>query len=563
MRNAVSGSAVASNGAIKSALRGQGGTAAPYGLTSQIRLLAELLACSLALTLALLFWSAKSQDEIAIESSRQLASTALGVQLSNLKKVLTDHTYWDDAYRNTVETFDPDWFDLNLGSNTFLRDTFGITSSFAIGPGNRALRHMHDSEVVEEALTWNIDTHMEGGLGKLIDEARQAVGGEYLATGGLVKMAGQLYFAAVRVIHPHTEDLLAKAAINPANAHVAVFMHLLDGELLDTLAIDFDLENLRHDANNDLPEDPALPLFAPNGQQFGSLTWRIDLPSRHVLYVVLPALLAAIICIGLLSWYVLSSLRRGQTELWLAMLQAQSADHTKTEFLANMSHELRTPLNAIIGFSEMIQTEVFGPLGNERYAEYNSNIHDSGRHLLDIITDVLELSKIETGKFVLRETEVALPEVIESVCWLIAPRAANKGITFDVKIAPSLPAVYADERALKQILTKLLTNALKFTPSGGRVAVEVAVDTKDTLRITVSDTGAGIPKDQIPLLLEPFHLVTGPLTASEGGVGLGLPLTASLVALHGAAMRIESEVGKGTAVCVEFPRNRVVLPKAA
>jgi len=551
------------NDAIKPAHRGRAETAWSYGLTTQIRLLAGLLVFSLALTLALLFWSAKSQDKIAIDSSRHLASTALSVQLGNLEKVLTDYTYWDEAYQKTVETFDPDWFDENFGAGPYLRDTFGITTSFVIGPDNRPLRHMHDSVNAEDARALNIDAHVEGGFSKLIQEARRTVDGEFLAAGGFVKMADQLYFVAVRVIHPHTEDLLAKAAITPANAHVAVFMRPLDDELLQTLAQDFRLKNLSYIADIDLPEGLTQPLDAPDGQQFGTLTWRIDLPSRHVLYGVLPGLLVVIICLGLLSWYVLNSLRRGQMDLWRAMQRAQSADLTKTEFLANMSHELRTPMNAIIGFSEMMRNEVFGPLGNERYAEYNADIHDSGRHLLDIINDVLELSKVEAGKYVLRETEIALPEVIESVCRLMAPRAANKGITFDVKIAPNLPTVYADERALKQILLKLLSNAIKFTPSEGRVVVEVAHDSKGTLRLTVSDTGVGIPKEQMPLIMEPFHQVVGPLTASDSGVGVGLPLTASLVALHGAAIRIESEVGKGTTVFVEFPPNRVVLPKAA
>ncbi len=563
MANIATPSAGAGDDAIEPTLRGRTEIARPYGLTTQIRLLAGLLVFSLALTLALLFWSAKSQDKIAVEDSRHLTSTALSVQLSNLKKILTDYTYWDEAYQKTVETVDPDFFDENFGSGDYLRDTFGITASFVIGPDNRILRLMLDSAIVEDAQAQNFASQVEGGLGQLIEAARRTVDGEFQAAGGLVKMAGQLYFVAVRAIHPHTEDLLAKAAITPANAHVAAFMRPLDEELLDTLATDFGLRNLHHVADFDLPKGLAQPLYSADDQPLGALTWQIDLPSRDVLYVVLPALLAVVLCVGLLSWYVLNSLRRGQMVLWHAMQRAQSADQTKTEFLANMSHELRTPLNAIIGFSEMIRSEAFGSLGNERYAEYNANIHDSGRHLLDIIDDVLELSKIEAGKFVLQETEIAVPETIESIRRLIAPRAADKRITVDVKVAPNLPALYADEHALKQILLNLLSNAVKFTPSGGRVVVEAAHDTEGPLRLSVSDTGVGIPKEQISFLMEPFHQVAGPLIASEGGAGLGLPLIASLAALHGAALRVESEVGKGTAVFVDFPPGRVALPKAA
>ncbi|MDP6832729.1 MAG: HAMP domain-containing sensor histidine kinase [Alphaproteobacteria bacterium] len=239
------------------------------------------------------------------------------------------------------------------------------------------------------------------------------------------------------------------------------------------------------------------------------------------------------------------------------MQQAQLADRSKTEFLANMSHELRTPLNAILGFSEMMKDEVFGPLGDRHYSEYSAHIHSSGGHLLDIISDVLELSKIEAGKFALQETEIALPDTVAAVARLIEPRANEKGITLNVDVAPDLPAIYADDRAIKQILLNLLSNAVKFSSMAGVVDLYVARTEAGAVEISVSDTGCGIAEDQLPLVMQPFHQVDSPDTRSEGGTGLGLPLSASLVALHGGDMRIVSEVGKGTTVTVILPKNRV------
>ncbi len=555
--------ASARSDAAEPAIVGRAQAAGPYGLTTQTRLLSGLLVFNLAMTLGLLFWSARTQDQIAISSSRNLADTVRSQELSSVKKILTDYTLWDDAYHYAVETFDPDFFDENFGDSAYLQEAFGITTAFIMGPDNRILRLMWDSQIAGDAPARTFIARVAGGLDLLVQQARRTVDGQFQAAGGFVKVADQIHFAAVRVINPHTEDLLATTTVTPNDAHVGVFMRPLDDELLQTLASDFALGNLRYVAGIDLPGNLTLPLYCTDGQSCGALAWQIDLPSQNVLFHLLPALLAVIIFVGLLSWYVLVSLNRGQVELWRAMQQARSADHTKTQFLANMSHELRTPLNAIIGFSEMMQIEVFGSLGNARYAEYTTNIHDSGKHLLDIINDVLELSKIEAGKYNLQETEVPLPEVIELVCRLMAPRIAAKHIVFDVQVAPNLPALYADERALKQILLNLLSNAINFTPDHGRVTVGLNHQPDGTLRLAVLDTGIGIPAEQLASVMQPFHQVAGPMTASDSGTGLGLSLTASLAALHGAEIRIDSEVGKGTAVLIEFPPSRVVLPKAA
>jgi PAS domain S-box-containing protein len=286
-----------------------------YGSKKRFRLLSGLLMFSLALTLVLLLWSAKRQDQIAVASSYHLANTALGLQLSNLQNTLTDYTNWDEAYRNLVQDFDPDWFDYEFGASAYLRSTFGITSSFVIGPDNRALRHMHNMEIAEDALALNIDTHVEGGFSKLIQKARRPVDGEFQAAGGMVKMAGQVYFAAVRVVHPYGEDLFEEAAITPSNSSIAAFLVPLDEQLLQALAEDFSLEGLTLSADGDASGDVTLPIDTADGRRFGTLVWQIDRPSGYVLIVVLPGLLIVILFVGLLGQYVLNNLRRAQITL--------------------------------------------------------------------------------------------------------------------------------------------------------------------------------------------------------------------------------------------------------
>ena len=531
-----------------------------YGLTSQIRNLATLLALSLAMTLGTVLWSAYRQDEIVIQDSRHLAVSVLDILQSNLESTLTDYTYWTEAYENTVETFNVTWFDENYGDWPYLRENFGVTATLVIDPDDHVLRHLHEAPVVAHDRIEAVDHHIDGGLSDLIRAARRAVDGAFVPAGGLVQEGGQIYLAAARVIHPHTEDLMRQAAITPENAYVAVFLRQIDDDVLQSMAADFGLNGLTQITDETSFDGATLPLRAVNGETFGALAWQVDRPSRHVCRVVLPALLTVILCIAALSMYVLRSMRRGQTDLLQSMQRAESADRTKTEFLANMSHELRTPLNAIIGFSESMRLEMFGPLGHEKYAEYNELIYESGQHLLSIVNDILELSKIESGQHSLNESEFSLREAAESACRLVKSRADEKKIEIITKTSSNLPQINADERATKQILLNLLSNSIKFTPKGGRIFLQLFRNARGDIQIILSDTGIGIPKEHLGLVFRPFHQVAESLSRSEGGAGLGLPLVASLVAEHDGNIRISSEVNRGTTVVITFPRHRVVSP---
>jgi len=238
--------------------------------------------------------------------------------------------------------------------------------------------------------------------------------------------------------------------------------------------------------------------------------------------------------------------------------EAELANRSKSEFLANMSHELRTPLNAIIGFSEVIAKQLFGPVGSARYGDYAKDIYDSGVHLLDIINDILDVSKAEAGKLDLHESVVELGISVEAALRLLKERAENGHIKLSAIALPTMPPIWADERIIKQILINLLSNAVKFTPAGGSVTVEASIEPSGALAILVRDTGIGIADDDLPEVLSPFGQVESSLSRKHAGTGLGLPLVRSLIELHGGTFELQSIEGAGTTAIVRLPSKRVL-----
>ncbi|WP_298326559.1 ATP-binding protein [Asticcacaulis sp.] len=247
--------------------------------------------------------------------------------------------------------------------------------------------------------------------------------------------------------------------------------------------------------------------------------------------------------------------RRIQTDLAkkyeMAKIRAEQANHAKSEFLANMSHELRTPLNAINGFSEIMAGEMFGPLGHARYKEYAGDILSSGQHLLALINDILDMSKIEAGKMTLRFEPVSVEEVVDDTLRLVRQRAEKAGLKMRVHL-PQLPDIQADYRALKQILLNILTNAIKFTPSGGTITVS-AVPTDSFMHLYVADTGIGIAPKDMERLARPFEQIENQFSRTKEGTGLGLALTKSLIEMHSGRLEVDSTVGQGTTVSVILP----------
>ncbi len=238
--------------------------------------------------------------------------------------------------------------------------------------------------------------------------------------------------------------------------------------------------------------------------------------------------------------------------------RAEDANQAKSKFLANMSHELRTPLNAIIGFSEIMETAMFGPLGASKYTEYSRDIRASGQYLLDVINDILDMSKIEAGSLHFEPETVRLDEILADSLRVVGGRAGEKGLTLNSDVTPGI-ALHADRRALKQIALNLLSNAVKFTPENGTINVRGRAR-RGMVTIAIADNGIGIPRDALHKLGRPFEQVESQLTKRYQGSGLGLAIAKSLIEMHGGTMRICSVLGNGTMVVVRLPMQSIAVP---
>ena len=247
-----------------------------------------------------------------------------------------------------------------------------------------------------------------------------------------------------------------------------------------------------------------------------------------------------------------------ESELKRVLEKSNEASLAKSTFLANMSHELRTPLNAIIGFSEIISQEMFGPMENERYLNYIKEINSSGNHLLSLVNDVLDLSKVESGKMKVNEEPMDVAGEIAACLRSMEGRADKAGITLTSNTSEGLPSLLADPRSIKQIILNLLSNAIKFTRRGGDVNVSALVDEDGCFVIEVSDSGIGISEENLTKLTTPFTQIESAYSREFPGTGLGLPLVRSLAGLHRGSLKLESRLGVGTVAAIYFPAERVL-----
>jgi PAS domain S-box-containing protein len=254
-----------------------------------------------------------------------------------------------------------------------------------------------------------------------------------------------------------------------------------------------------------------------------------------------------------------TEMKMREAELRAARDQAEAASNSKSQFLANMSHELRTPLNAVIGFSEIMKTELLGPIGTETYRGYSHSIHDSAKHLLGIINDILDISSIESGSPRLHEGIHEPEQICQSVIALVAGRADQAQVKLVVNVDPATDLLHVDGRMLKQMLINLVGNAIKFSPKGGSIEIMVTPagpELHSGAVFAVADHGIGIAKEDIPRILKPFEQVETAFARNFDGVGLGLPLVNSMARLHGATLTIDSEPNVGTTVSILFPAAR-------
>jgi two-component system cell cycle sensor histidine kinase PleC len=255
---------------------------------------------------------------------------------------------------------------------------------------------------------------------------------------------------------------------------------------------------------------------------------------------------------------LIAELEQANANSDLARRRAEAANLAKSGFLATMSHELRTPLNAILGFSEVMKGELFGSHAVASYKEYSIDIHASGQHLLMLINEILDLSRIEAGRFDLKEEAVALPHLVEDCRHLLGLRAKKRQITIEKAVEPDLPRIWADERAIRQVILNLLSNAIKFTPQGGTIKIRIGWTASGGQYVAVRDSGPGIPEDEIAIVMSSFGRGTLAQKNAEEGSGLGLPIVKGLIELHGGSFTLKSKLREGTEVIVVFPVERVI-----
>jgi signal transduction histidine kinase len=250
--------------------------------------------------------------------------------------------------------------------------------------------------------------------------------------------------------------------------------------------------------------------------------------------------------------------KRAEEELTQARAQAERASSQKTDFLARVSHEIRTPLNAIIGFSELMLDEKFGPIGNDRYRDYLRDINRSGNHVLDLVNDLLDISKIEAGQQEMSYEAVSLNDTLAETVAMMQPSANRERVIIRSSFASRLPEVVADLRSVRQIALNLLSNAIRYTPAGGQVIVSTAYEASGDVVMRVRDTGIGMTQAEIEQALKPFKQINALKRARGDGTGLGLPLTKAMVEANRARFMINSTPGEGTLVEVSFPSTRVL-----
>jgi len=299
------------------------------------------------------------------------------------------------------------------------------------------------------------------------------------------------------------------------------------------------------------PPIPSLDDSAPvrgewtsdlNGKTYEVVVTQVDTPDGE------PSALVAL--------HDITSRKQAEIAMAEAREAAELSNRAKTEFLATMSHELRTPLNAIIGFSEIIENELLGPVGTSTYRDYARDINDSGRHLLTLINDILDVARLEVGRFAMVEAELNIAETIRASIILVGERAKAAGLRINENIPDDLPNMFGDERRIKQTIANILANAVKFTPAEGRVSVTAKID-ENGLNIVVADSGIGIESDDMTKIMAPFGQAESSLSRRFDGVGLGLPLARRFMDMHGGRLSIDSTPGKGTVVTLHFPAERL------
>ncbi|MFC4352096.1 ATP-binding protein [Fodinicurvata halophila] len=513
---------------------------------------------------ALLCHTAQEQNEVAEGAERHLAASSISVLRNGIADFVVDYAYWDDTAQHVIIDYDEQWADDNVGQ--WVVEGLGMDGALVAGSDNRLIHHADDHSPEHLADPARYPEEVTAILSKARTQAGSGGEGSEAATGFFRDEFG-LHLAAAAAIVWEDEG---PPPLDSDVHGVLFFYRTLDPALLAESGEQFLLKDLRLSSGTPGDGVPHLALASIGGKALGNLRWTSEQPGTAMLKnLVLPLALMAggtLLIIGLIVQRAYKrarlfrdyhdGLEKQTEELRQAYDAAAALSQSKSHFLAMMSHELRTPLNAIIGFSDFMRQDRIRPLPTERLQEYANDIHASGNYLLDLINDILNMSKIEAQRYELHEAQVKLADLLEQSMTLVKNLADSKTISLHAsKLEVQL---YLDPLAFKQILLNLLSNAIKYSEPGKNIWIDARQNEDGTLSVSVRDEGVGMTQEGIAAALEPFGQARNSYVRDAQGTGLGLNICQALIELHGGRLDIDSIPQQGTKVTLLLPPDRVV-----
>lgn len=488
-------------------------------------------------------FSARQLDDSAQAVSRQLLATALLALTQDLSGRTYDYAWWDDLYERAVDGIDPDWAAATIGE--YMQTDFGQSGTYVLDPDHRTIfADNADRSLPNDALAF-----LGNQAGPILNSVQSQPMDSSSPVSSFLSVGDRVFLVSAAPIMPEAPTA---EQLDRANRPVLVFHREITPSIEVGLARLYELRGLRIRTQN--TGEDSFPIEAHDGSVAAWATWAHPRPGDTLIHQLLPAVFIATAVLLTASVTVYT--------MWFR--SALAANKAKTAFFAKMTHELRTPLNAIIGFSDIMRSEMMGPL-SQQYRQYANDINWSGQHLKQLVEDVLDVSKMETEGISLRETVVDLNQLLDDVAQLSLPEMDipiseidNQRLSFRREVDVQLPQLKADEFRLRQVLINLLSNAAKHS-NGKEIIVRAGQDGDGGIRIEVEDHGCGIPKEDMEKVFTPFFQSGNEdMGEPRRGTGLGLSIARDLIRLHGGSLTLSSELGVGTTASIHFPAARTV-----